>query len=171
MSVRVETERLRLREYEPGDFHVLAELLSDPTTMAHWPAPLDETAARAWHERALDDYAMPPYGRLAVELKTGEYIGDAGIVRSVVDGNDENDLGYIIHHGYWRHRYGLETARALLGYGHRMGLVRVVANMASDNKPSVKVAERLGLRLERVFRNPRNRNLESRLYVSTLQPT
>jgi len=171
LSIRIETERLRLREYERGDFNALAALLSDPITMAHWPAPLDETAARAWHERALDHYGVPPYGRLAIELKTGEYIGDAGIVRSVVDGRDENDLGYIVHRRYWGRRYGLETARALLDYGHRLGLVRVVANMASDNTPSVKVAEHLGLRLERVFRNPRNRNLETRLYVSVGQPT
>lgn len=171
MSKRIETERLRLREYEPGDFYLLAALLSEVTTMTHWPAPLGDAAVRAWHERALDDYATPPYGRLAVELKTGEYVGDAGIVRNVIDGRDENDLGYIIDHRYWGRGYGLESARALLEYGHRMGLVRIVANMASDNRPSVKVAERLGMRLERVFHNSRNRDLETRVYVSVRQFT
>jgi RimJ/RimL family protein N-acetyltransferase len=165
--VQIETERLRLREYTPGDFYLVAELLGDATTMAHWPAPMDEESARAWLERALSDYAVPGFGRLAVELKNGAFIGDAGIVRNVIRGRAENDLGYIIHHRFWQRGYGMEAAQALLQRGHRLGLERIVANMATSNRPSVRVAERLGMRLECVFANPRNRQLETRLYVST----
>ncbi|NJN51714.1 MAG: GNAT family N-acetyltransferase [Gammaproteobacteria bacterium] len=166
MNVRLETERLRLREYASGDFFLISQLLSDPVTMTHWPAPLDEAAARNWLERALEAYADPCCGRLAVHLKTGEYIGDAGIVTATIDGRAENDLGYIIDHRYWRRGYGLEAAKALLEFGHLHGLERIVANMATDNRASVRVAERLGMRLERVFSNTGNRQLETRIYVS-----
>lgn len=166
MNVRIETERLNLREYTVGDLYLLSSLLSDATTMAHWPAPLTETQVSAWLERALDDYASPYYGRLAVMLKTGEYIGDAGIVRTVIDGVRENDLGYIIDHRYWGRGYGLEAARALRDYGHRHGMSRIVANMATSNVSSVRVAEKLGMTLARTFINAGNRNLETRLYVS-----
>ncbi len=166
MNTRLETERLRLREYTSSDAFLISQLLSDPTTMTHWPAPLDDAACRAWLERALDAYVEPAYGRLAVLLKTGEYVGDAGIVRATIEGREENDLGYIIDHRYWRRGYGLEAARALLDFGHRMGLSRIVAQMAVDNRASVRVAERCGMRLERTFVNARNRDLETRLYVS-----
>jgi L-amino acid N-acyltransferase YncA len=58
------------------------------------------------------------------------------------------------------------TARALVEEGHRRGLRRIVANMAASNVASARVAEKLGMRLEARFRNPRNRNLETLLYVS-----
>lgn len=35
----METERLLLREYTPEDFDALYEILSDPETMRHYPAP------------------------------------------------------------------------------------------------------------------------------------
>jgi RimJ/RimL family protein N-acetyltransferase len=38
--------------------------------------------------------------------------------------------------------------------------------MAASNAPSAHVAERLGMRLEARFRNPRNRDLETLVYLS-----
>jgi RimJ/RimL family protein N-acetyltransferase len=38
--------------------------------------------------------------------------------------------------------------------------------MAASNAPSARVAEKLGMRLETRFHNPRNRNFETLLYVS-----
>jgi RimJ/RimL family protein N-acetyltransferase len=133
--------------------------------MAHWPAPLDAAASRAWLDRARAPYAEPGLGRFAVWCDT-DYIGDAGILRAEVNGRVENDLGYIVDHEYWGHGYGLEAARALLEAGHRCGLDRIVANMAASNAPSAHVAERLGMRLEARFRNPRNRDLETLVYLS-----
>jgi RimJ/RimL family protein N-acetyltransferase len=48
----------------------------------------------------------------------------------------------------------------------RLGFQRVVANMAFDNLASQQVAERLGMKLESRFINPRNRDIETLLYVS-----
>ena len=38
----IETERLILREYTVDDFDALYEILSDPETMQHYPAPKNE---------------------------------------------------------------------------------------------------------------------------------
>ena len=38
----IETGRLVPREYAPDDSDALCEILSDPGTMAHYPAPFDE---------------------------------------------------------------------------------------------------------------------------------
>ncbi len=37
----IETERLLLREYTMDDFDALYEIMSDPETMQHYPAPFD----------------------------------------------------------------------------------------------------------------------------------
>ena len=108
--------------------------------MQHWPEPLTIEQARAWLRRAIEGYATPGYGRFAVELADGAYIGDAGILVAQIQGRTENDLGYIIAHSQWRLGYGLESARACFDYGHGQGLQRIVANMAHDNVGSIRVA-------------------------------
>ena len=39
----IETERLILRNYTLSDFDSLYEIMSDPETMQHYPAPLTRT--------------------------------------------------------------------------------------------------------------------------------
>lgn len=165
MSVVAATRRLRLRRYTEGDLGSLTALLTDPITMQHWPEPLTIEQARAWLRRAMEGYATPGYGRFAVELADGAYIGDAGILVAQIQGRTENDLGYIIAHSQWRLGYGLESARACFDYGHGQGLQRIVANMAHDNVGSIRVARQLGFTLETRFLNPRNRNKETLLFA------
>lgn len=45
----IETERLLLR-YTMDDFDALYEIMSDPETMQHYPAPFDEARTRRWIE-------------------------------------------------------------------------------------------------------------------------
>jgi len=161
----VYTRRLRLRRYTAEDARLLIALLGDPVTMHHWPEPLTTERARAWHQRAMDAYATPGLGRLAVELLDGTYIGDAGIVRGQILERTENDLGYIIDHAFWRSGYGFEAAHACFERGRDSGQRRIVANMAADNVGSERVAQRLGFTLECRFRNPRNRDMETLLYA------
>lgn len=44
----IETERLILREYTMGDFEALYEIVSDPETMQHYPAPFDIERTKGW---------------------------------------------------------------------------------------------------------------------------
>ena len=46
MTYTIETERLGLREYTPDDFDALYEIMSDPETMQHYPAPFTEERTR-----------------------------------------------------------------------------------------------------------------------------
>ncbi len=110
-------------------------------------------------------YIAPGYGRLAVELHGGTFIGDAGMLKSEVNGVVENDLGYIIHARHWRQGYGLEAARGCLDLARDARMPRVIATMAADNIGSVRVAERLDLVLEARFDNRRNRGKQTLLFA------
>jgi len=166
MAVIIETPRLRLREYEPDDLMALHVIVSDPITMQFWPAPFTPEATAAWLDRQFKLYAERGYGRWAViEPESGEQIGDVGLLYTSVNGRDEVDLGYIIHYPYWQQGFGAEAAGACLAYaGERLGLRRVVANMAHDNLGSKRVAEKIGMQFEREFINARNRNIRTLLY-------
>ncbi len=58
----IETERLILREYTQDDFNALFEIVSDPETMTHYPAPFDEERTRRLIEWNLENYAQYGFG-------------------------------------------------------------------------------------------------------------
>ena len=54
--MKLETERLLLREYRAEDYCALYEIFSDSETMEHYPKPFDERDVRLWIQRNLDRY-------------------------------------------------------------------------------------------------------------------
>lgn len=165
----IETERLLLRPYTLEDVRALTALLTDPTTMRFWPRPLTHEEARGWLERAMQASSNTIYGRRALVLKSsGEQIGDVGVVRATLLGEERNDLGYIVDWRWWGQGIAPEAAQALRDhYLHAHGLEALVANMAWDNLSSQRVAEKIGMRKVAEFNNPRNRDLLTFLYEIT----
>ena len=45
--MRMDTNRLILRDYAETDYAALYEIMSDPETMQHYPSPFDEKRTRA----------------------------------------------------------------------------------------------------------------------------
>ncbi|MDH3640906.1 MAG: GNAT family N-acetyltransferase [Gammaproteobacteria bacterium] len=164
-SFAICTPRLRLRQFVDDDVEFLIGLLGDPITMSHWSAPLTAAEATAWLQRALESYTEHGFGRwLVVRRVDDQPIGDVGIARLRILDRLENDLGYIIHRDHWRHGYALEAAAACADWAREHDLGSMVASMAEDNVASSRVAEKLGMALEKRFDNPRNRNKPTRLY-------
>jgi ribosomal-protein-alanine N-acetyltransferase len=146
------TERLRLRTWRDEDFDSLYAILSDPVTMSHWPQPLDRKATRAWLDRSLEGMQEHGYARWCCErLADNQIVGDVGIVRMELEGEWINDLGYIIQHDYWRQGYALEAAQGAMAWALNRQLDKLVATMATDNLPSVAVAEKLKMQRKRDF--------------------
>ena len=54
--MRLETERLILRELTNDDFAAWYEILSDAETMQFYPAPFDEEKVRQWISWNLENY-------------------------------------------------------------------------------------------------------------------
>ncbi len=163
----IETPRLLLFSYQVDVLDDLHSILSDATTMQFWPQPYSLQQSREWLEYNMTTWRETGLGRLAVRLKsTGQLIGDAGIKQTMVNEQLENDMGYIIHHTYWKQGYGFEVAQGILDYGlHTRQLSRIVANMPHDHFASAKVAEKLGMKKVLEFHNSRNRNILTYLYI------
>lgn len=163
----LETARLQLREWSAADAPALYAIVSDPVTMQFWPAPFTREATEAWIARSVASYAANGFGRWALlERDSGQIVGDCGILLNLVDGVEEHDLGYIVHHRYWGRGYAPEAALACRDYGiERLGLRRLVANMATENRASERVAQKIGMVLEKTFNNVRNRELPTYVYA------
>ncbi|TCM96574.1 RimJ/RimL family protein N-acetyltransferase [Paenibacillus sp. BK033] len=167
--VKIETARLRIREYTIEDLPELQQILADDLTMSFWPKPFDHSQSENWIlTRGIENY-QTGYGRYAVELKkTSEIIGDAGLLKLEIDGQPENDLGYIVKSDFWGQGFGYEAANALMMHGFEdLNLKRICANMPATHYASIKVAEKLGMKLEKRFMNKRNRNILTCLYVKS----
>ncbi|WP_167568784.1 GNAT family N-acetyltransferase [Brevibacillus migulae] len=163
----LETERLYLKSYKKEDLDSVLPILSDPHTMSFWPAPFTREQAEAWVDKQVMMNKQIGFGRFVViEKKTNQIIGDCGIMRAFINGKEENDLGYIIDAKKWRQGYGYEAAKASLDYAiHQLGLSRICANMAYNHSASIRLAEKLGMIKEEEYRNERNRNLLTYVYV------
>lgn len=96
--MKIETNRLILRDYTMDDYEALYEIMSDSETMRYYPKPFDEEKTRNWIQFNLDNYRKYGFGLWAVILKeTDEFIGDCGITLQNIDGEMLPEIGYHIH--------------------------------------------------------------------------
>jgi RimJ/RimL family protein N-acetyltransferase len=149
MKTILETERLLLRELTGEDTAFLIELLGDPDVMRYWPHPLDEAEAEEWLERQLARYERDGCGYWAACLKTGEPVGQAGLMRIEIGGTGETALGYIIRKEDWGRGFATEAALGCIDYAFTtLKLERVIAPLRPENVVSERVAVKLGMYLE-----------------------
>ena len=166
----LETARLRIRPFAPGDLDACRALL-DGDLDGGLAAP-ERAAWLAWTIASYAELArllQPPYGDRAIELKeTGALIGACGLVPSLGpfgqlpsrrapgapparSGNEpEVGLYYALSPAHRRRGHASDAARALIGFAFdALQLRRVVATTTYDNHASISVMARLGMRIER----------------------
>jgi [ribosomal protein S5]-alanine N-acetyltransferase len=148
----LETDRMLLRKMTVEDADALALVLSDPETMRHYPNPLDRTGVLQWIDHNQCRYAEFGCGLYAAVLKdTGEVIGDCGLNWQQVDGASELEVGYHFRRSLWGRGLATEAAGACITYGFaRWNPPRIIALIRPENRQSCRVAEKLGMSIERV---------------------
>jgi RimJ/RimL family protein N-acetyltransferase len=148
--VTLETERLTLRMFREGDLEAYAAICADPEVMRYLGdgTPLDR--AGAWRQMAMivGHWQLRGYGLLAIEERaSGELIGRAGFFEP--EGWPGFELGWMLRRASWGRGYATEATRRLLEYAFTdLGRERVISLIRPTNAPSIRVAERLGERLE-----------------------
>lgn len=148
---RLETERLLLRPLSLDDVDALTVLLGDREALAEWGEPLDLDESKAWINRNLGRYESHGFGRSAVVLKeNGELVGDCGLIPTLVEGASETELGWVVRRDNWGKGIATEAAVAWRNYAFEvLGLDRIVSMIGKTNVASRRVAEKLGMRVER----------------------
>ncbi|HUC38240.1 MAG TPA: GNAT family N-acetyltransferase [Acidimicrobiales bacterium] len=168
----VKTTRLDLRAFMPSDLDELAEVFSHPEV---WQFPYGRAFTRqetqAFLDRQLEEWSECGFGCwVARALADGRIIGYVGL--SVPTFLPEIlpavEVGWRFAPTSWGHGYATEGATAALDEGFTtLGLERVCSVPQSDNPPSARVAERLGMKLMRevvIPANERRSELHGLLY-------
>ncbi len=172
----IETTRLLIRPFTPDDLATIHHILD--VELADAEVGTAGTQSRDARERWLrwtilgyEQYAalyQPPYGERAIVLKdTGQVIGSCGYVpcldqfgrlpslRATDDGDSagfsttEFGLYWAVSPTQQRLGYATEAATALIDDAFtRLGLRRIVATTTHDNMASIRVMEKVGMRID-----------------------
>jgi aminoglycoside 6'-N-acetyltransferase len=145
------TERLELRRSVPEDAETISAYRSDPDVHRYqgWERT-DATGVR----REIEDMMRRPPGAAGgwvqlsvVERSDGRLVGDVGISR--VAGEPEVlKVGYTIAPAFQGRGYATEAVDALVAYAFdALGAEVVRAHASAENAASIRVAEKVGMRL------------------------
>lgn len=140
--MRIETERLFLREMTEGDFDALFAVLADSDIMEHYPYTFDEERVRGWIRRNQERYEIFGFGLWAVCLKeSGEMIGDCGLTMQNIGGVIKPEIGYHIRKEHQRKGYAKEAATAVRDWTFTNTPFQMIYSyMKYTNAPSVATA-------------------------------
>jgi RimJ/RimL family protein N-acetyltransferase len=161
----LETERLALRKLGRGDEAFILELLNSRGFLENIGDRGVRTPEDAWgyiSGSAIASYEKNGFGLYRTALKdSGEPVGICGLVKR--DGLDEPDLGFAFLERHWKRGYAVESAHGVLGHARDLGLTRVLAITALDNRGSIAVLEKTGFRFDKTIRLPTH-GADSRLF-------
>mgnify|MGYP001182210956 CR=1 FL=1 len=149
---RLETPRLLLRPMRTSDLDALLLIFTDPAVMAAFGIPpLTHEQMSRWVDHNLTHQAEHGYGLFAVLLKeSGELIGDCGLQQMSIDGATEVELGYDFRSDHWNRGFATEAARSARDYAFEaLDLPRIVSLIRAGNHASRRVAEKIGMSLQR----------------------
>jgi [ribosomal protein S5]-alanine N-acetyltransferase len=143
----LQTERLIIRNFTPGDWRSLHELIcqyqsSEGAAYDYpWPtAPEEIRRTTEWFATG-DSY-------LAVCLReTGQLIGFVSLSPEQGEADSAYSLGYVFDSDHHGKGYATEACRAVIGHAFGAPEVdRVASGTAAANHPSRRLLERLGFR-------------------------
>ena len=155
MTFGIDTQRLQLRQLTLADASLMLAVWNDPAFIRfvgdRGIRTLDDAreAMSAGALKLYKDYGYGPYG--VVLRGKGTPIGICGLFRR--EDLDEPDIGFAILPGYCGNGYAYEASVAVLQYAREeLGIPRITAIVSPDNKASVGLIRKLGLRFERMHR-------------------
>ncbi len=154
------TGHLVIREFLPDEDELCHRVYIECGCMTDKdPAEMSPEEFRDFHLAYIKyQYGFYGYGNWGIFLKTrdiddpaqylsacGEPVGLVGLVNGSASGIGE--LSYYIIPEFRRRGYAYEACTAALEYGRECGFTSFEARIRRDNIPSVKLAEKLGVRM------------------------
>jgi RimJ/RimL family protein N-acetyltransferase len=152
VDVILRTERLSLRKLAMADVDDLLLLFGDPESTRYLHGIKTRPEVEEWVGRSLARYEQDGLGLWAVVPNGADrLVGYCGLIpQADVDGRDEIEIGYGLLPASRGQGYATEAACGCrdLAFDTR-GLKRVISLIAPKNLPSRRVAERVGMQVEK----------------------
>jgi len=144
--------RVILRRFTPDDFDHFAEFVTDPRVSSQFSLSEHQqgyAGAEVMLKHAIEGYlAKPPTPVFAIALrdKPDQCIGSCGFMPY---GDQHVKCFYAISPAHWSMGYATEAAGVMLAWGFdHAGYDCINADVHAGNVASIRVAEKLGMRVE-----------------------
>jgi len=153
MVIILETQRLILRHLTIDDLDELFSLYQDPEIRRYFPAGVlnyeDTKEELEWHMNGHPRH--PELGLWAtIHKETGRFIGRCGLLPWEIDGKLEIEIAYLLDKKFWHQGLATEAANGIMKYAfEKLHLSRLICLIDPDNIASQRVAEGIGMTLER----------------------
>jgi ribosomal-protein-alanine N-acetyltransferase len=147
----IESERLRIRPWEPQDEPGFRAMTGDAEMMRYI------SGGKVWSEERIAEFFARQMRHLAshgccmgalTERQDGRLVGVCGL--QPLGTTADIEVGWWVAKERWGHGLATEAGAAALGFAwNALGAPRVKAVAMADNAASLRVMEKLGLRYER----------------------
>ncbi len=144
---KIDTYRLKIREIGANDLNALYELLSNNDVMCYSVhGPYSKKQTEDWIRFITEHYKKYPLGMWAVTEKNNDLlIGICGLMPLSED-DSKYEIEYRILPNFQGKGLATEAAIAVRDYAVRVGITNFIAYIEEENKPSVKISEKIGMR-------------------------
>jgi ribosomal-protein-alanine N-acetyltransferase len=150
-KMKLETERLILRGFREEDLDLLTQLMADAEFMQYSLGVYTRDQTAGFLDKIIGWERASKPSLLAVELKRERpMLGYCGFFHHPEELPGEVEIGYRLHRAYRNRGLIIEAARAVRDYAfHQLQLPRVISLIHPENIPSRRVAEKMGMILQK----------------------
>jgi len=163
----IKTSHLIIREIIQEDLMALYNLLSNEDVMhysVHGAYSLEQT--KEWLSFIIDFYTKNPVGMWAVaEKNNNQLIGICGLM-PLDDNPSQYQIGYRILPAFQGRGYATEAVIAVRNYACNVNISNFVAFVERENKPSIRVAEKIGMKF---FKNDTYKDIPVLVYEYNME--
>ncbi|GAA1944244.1 GNAT family N-acetyltransferase [Brevibacterium antiquum] len=136
------------------DLDEMASLLGDPRVMEHYPHPKDRAETAEWIDRNQRRSATDGFGLWIIETHDGEFLGDCGLTWQKLHSSIELEVGYHVKTSAQNLGFATEAAAACRDFAGTHALAScLVSIIHRDNRPSKRVAAKIGMDLDHTLRH------------------
>ena len=150
--MQLETERLLIRPFAPGDEADAIRFFTDPDFMAFSSTGvLSPEKARERFRGLIALYRARGFSKMAlVERAGGHLVGYCGFGYEPVEGHMSPELGFRLMPQWQGRGLATEAARAVVSDAFaRLAMTAILALVVEENLPSRGVLEKLGMQYQR----------------------
>lgn len=148
-------DRVSFHRMTMDDLDAMAALLGSPEVMSFYPRPKTREEAAGWIAWNQANYAQDGFGLWVMRDGAGAFVGDCGLTWQTVNGVTDLEVGYHVMPAFQGQGIATAAATACRDFARRRGIKRLIAIIDPDNRPSQRVAEKIGMELheETVWRD------------------
>lgn len=170
--MKLESERLYLRELRSDDLDSLAAILCDDESMRFYPSAFSKEKVISWIKKNIENYTLYGHGLWAVILKENDsFIGDCGITPQEIEGAMLPELGYHIHKKHCNKGYATEASSLCIKYAfENLKIKKLYTYTSKDNGPSIRVAQKNGMHYIKSFQKSVMGSIENEVLYELLSP-